>query len=279
MGGADETPADPPAFSREHLARLERAASLGKLAGVIAHEIRNPLGFVANFGALSEELLSELSEWLDGVADCLDASSREDAAELLEVLGENIARIREHAARADRVVDETLRSARANDRPAEPFELNAALERGVSWARQSATGSDAVLVDVQLDPSAGEIRGWPSELVRVFLNVLDNAYDAVLARREAEGEGFTPRIDVRSSADGAAVTVRIEDNGVGIDGAERAEVFEPFFTRKGVDEGTGLGLSLSRDIVERHGGEIGLESEKGAYTRLTITLPRDGGAG
>ncbi|HYE58000.1 MAG TPA: ATP-binding protein, partial [Rhodothermales bacterium] len=266
--------------TQQQLIQQEKLASLGALTAGIAHEIKNPLNFVNNFAQLSRELVEEIKSERGEKPELRVA----DVEDVLMDLADNVARIEEHGRRADGIVKNMLMHARSGSGRREPTPLNALVEEAANLAyhgmRAQRAGVDVVL-ETSLDPAVGVVSVVPQEISRVVLNLAGNALYAVAARKEraggqgdgaAPGESFVPTVRVSTHAVGGAVEIRVWDNGGGIPEAVRAKVFEPFFTTKPAGEGTGLGLSLSHDIVAAHGGALGVESA-GGETTFTLTLP------
>ncbi|MDX1529912.1 MAG: ATP-binding protein, partial [Rhodothermales bacterium] len=265
------------------LVQTEKMASLGQLTGGIAHELKNPLNFVTNFARLSVDLAEELREVLgaDPARPARDALA--EAEEVIADVQQNARKIREHAERADRIIQSMLLHSRATPGEARPVDLNALVSEyaHLAYHGRRAAGQDAGAELVEdLDPAVGEVALAPGEFGRVLINLLDNAFFAVAERAGAsQGDGtaaYRPTVTVRTRASEGAVRIEVTDNGVGIPAAARERVFEPFYTTKPTGQGTGLGLSLAYDIVtEGHDGDLRVESREGEGTTLTITLPRE----
>ena len=282
MSGSNKQPGSPlvgPELARERLLQLERAASLGKLAGAIAHEIKNPLGFVMGFSNLSVDLVDELEKLIASSSNELSSETQANVTDLIGALRQNLQKIIEHGARADQVIEDTLQNTRADDRPAEEFDFNQMVAKSLNYAKQSARTSllgGTIDIKQDLDASIGSVTGYARDFTRVLINLLENAFYAVAARRDDSQSAEMPLVTIRTLGHQDAIDVIIQDNGTGIDKDELQSVFEPFYTNKPANEGTGLGLTLSRDIVvDKHGGTIDIESELNRFTRVTITIPRD----
>ena len=256
---------------QEQLLQSEKLASLGRLTAGVAHELKNPLNFVNNFAQLSRELVGELRDLVDG------GNQSDETVELLDDLDVNTGKIAEHGRRADAIIRNMLAHSRATPGARRPTDLNRLLDEYVGLAYHGMRAAHSGFnVDIQrdYDPALGTPEVVPEELGRVFLNLLDNAFDAVRSR-DAE-PGYTPRVSVgtRRLDDGAA-EVRVGDNGTGMPDEVRARIFEPFFTTKPSGQGTGLGLSLAYEIVtQTHGGTITVESADGEGTTFILTLPQ-----
>ena len=259
--------------AQDRLLQTEKLASLGQLTAGIAHEIKNPLNFVNNFAELSVELLAELRAAMQQAG--LDPALRAELEELCAMLSDNLAKVTAHGKRADSIVRNMLAHSREGGGERRRVDVNALLEEtlGLAWhgARAEHPGFN-VTIEKRLDANVGELDLFPQEFARVLLNLFGNAFHAV---QQKHTPGFQPHLLVATHATPAGVAVTIRDNGTGIPEAVRSHIFEPFFTTKPPGQGTGLGLSLSHDIVvQQHGGQIAVATEPGAWTEFTITLPR-----
>ena len=267
---------------QQQLVAQEKLASLGQLTAGIAHEIKNPLNFVTNFAQLSVDLLRELREELAAQPGADGAGAFENVADLLDDLDLNVAKIAEHGKRADGIVRSMLQHARAGGGTLEQADLNALVAEAVALtqhALRARGGPIDVNIETNYDPAVGSVPVVAQDLSRVCLNILDNACYAVTAKRQDAPRGYTPTVRVQTRARPAEVEIRIQDNGPGIPAAVREHLFEPFFTTKPPGEGTGLGLSLSYDVVaHQHQGSLRVESTEGESTEFIITLPRGGDA-
>lgn len=256
----------------------EKLASLGELTAGVAHEIKNPLNFVKNFAEASEELLEELEETLQQGGEKLSKEQRELTADICCDLNENLERIRNHGNRADRIVRDMLMMGRgSSDR--QPTDINGLLEEHAWLAFHSARATDSdfqLEIKQDLSPEVGEIEVIPQDMGRVFLNMVSNACHATDERRKAlekEGSPYEPTMWISTKRTQEHVEVRIRDNGAGIPPDIIDKIFNPFFTTKPTDQGTGLGLALSNDIVREHGGTIRVESELEKFTEMIVTIP------
>ena len=268
--------------AQAQLVQQEKLASLGALTAGIAHEIKNPLNFVNNFASLSAELVREIKAERADKPGLLVS----DVEDVLDDLEGNVTRIEEHGRRADAIVKGMLMHARGGSGQREMVDVNALVDEAANLAyhgmRAQRPGIDVTLTR-DLDASVGSVDGVPQDLSRVVLNLVNNALYAVADRsaRPAGGgdgavpsEGFPPSVRVSTHGALGAVEIRVWDNGGGIPESVRQRIFEPFFTTKPAGEGTGLGLSLSNDIVAAHGGRLTLESDETAgTTEFTIRLP------
>lgn len=266
--------------AQDRLVQTEKLASLGQLTAGIAHEIKNPLNFVNNFSALSAELIDELNDVLKPAA--LDDKIREEIDELTHMLKGNLEKVVQHGKRADSIVKNMLLHSREGSGEHRPADINAIVEESLNLAYHGARAEKSgfnITLRRDLDPAAGMIDLYPQEITRVFLNLISNGFYAATKRKEAGDEGFEPTLSATTKSLGNKVEIRIRDNGTGIPAEVKEKMFNPFFTTKPAGEGTGLGLSMSHDIiVKQHGGKIDVDTEPGAFTEFIITLPRTAAA-
>jgi signal transduction histidine kinase len=260
------------------LVQAEKMASLGQLTAGIAHEIKNPLNFVNNFANLSDELLGELAEILEEPIKALDAEIRDEAEDLLRTIRDNLAKINEHGKRADSIVRNMLLHSREGPSERQSANLNAIADEALNLAYHGARAENPKFNIEMVKSLAGEVGAvecFPQDLMRVFLNLITNGMYAANKRRIEEGDGFAPAISLTTRAAGDRVEIEVRDNGSGIPAEVAEKIFMPFFTTKPAGEGTGLGLSLSYDIVvKQHGGELTVESQPGEFTAFRVTLPK-----
>ncbi|WP_412069611.1 ATP-binding protein [Rubrivirga sp. IMCC43871] len=249
------------------LLHAEKMASLGALTAGIAHEIKNPLNFVTNFAGLTVELADEL-------AATTDPAERQA---LLDDIRQNAGTIEAHGRRADAIVASMMAHARNGTGERRPVDLDAFVDEHVdlAWHGQRARDPGAEAAIVRDYGGAGAVEGVPQELGRVLVNLLSNAFDAVAERAAGAGDAYAPTVTVSTRAAAGGVEVRVADNGPGMAPDVAAKVFEPFFTTKPPGQGTGLGLSLSHDIVAQgHGGTLAVETAEGEGATFVLTLPR-----
>jgi two-component system, NtrC family, sensor kinase len=267
--------------ARDRLVQTEKLASLGQLTAGIAHEIKNPLNFVNNFSSLSAELIDELDEALAPVA--LDQKMRDEVSELTAMLKSNLEKVVQHGKRADSIVKNMLLHSREGSGEHRPADINALVEESLNLAYHGARAEKPgfnITLTRDLDPGAGAAELYPQEITRALLNFIANGFYAATRRKsEAADENFEPALRATTKNLGQTVEIRIRDNGTGIPPEVKEKMFNPFFTTKPAGEGTGLGLSMSQDIiVKQHGGRIDVETEPGVFTEFIITLPRHAAA-
>jgi GAF domain-containing protein len=262
--------------AQDRLIQTEKLASLGQLTAGIAHEIKNPLNFVNNFSAVSVELLDELDDVLKPAV--LDNKIRQETSELTGMLKVNLEKVVQHGKRADSIVKNMLLHSREGSGERRPVDLNSLVAESLNLAYHGARAEGQefqIRLDQNFDPAAGEIDLFPQEITRVLLNLISNGFYAAMKRKAETSNGYEPSLAATTKNLGDNVEIRIRDNGGGIPPEVREKMFNPFFTTKPPGEGTGLGLSLSYDIiVKQHAGSIEVETKAGEFTEFRITLPR-----
>ncbi len=275
--------------AQDQIVMGQKLAELGELTAGVAHEIRNPLNFVKNFSEVSAEMVDELFEELESVlteeAGVLAREQREIVQELRTDICQNLEKIQEHGARADRIVNDMLLMSRgeANE---EMTDMNMLVEEHARLAYHSLRATDTefnVNLDFDFDARIGKRMVVPQDFGRVFLNMVSNACHATEEKRRAlatqVGERYLPQLEISSRLlDDNSAQFRIRDNGCGIEADSIEKIFNPFFTTKPPNQGTGLGLAISSDIVRGHGGSIDVKSEVGEFTEVIVTLPGESSA-
>lgn len=273
--------------AQDQVVMQQKLAALGELTAGVAHEIKNPMNFILNFAEVSEELVEEMLEeikLLDPETE-REAESMDDADfglinEIADDLTSNMTKIREHSQRANSVVMGMLAMGRGEGE-ATPTDINALIDESARLAFHSARAADSsFMVDIQqdLDPGVGYLTVKPQDLGRAFINVIGNACMAVDEKRvQIEEQGgdrstYQPTLVVNSKREGDVVKVVIRDNGIGMTPEVMDKIFNPFFTTKPTTRGTGLGLSLTMDIIREHGGAIHVDSVKNDYTEMIMEL-------
>lgn len=265
--------------AQEQIVVQGKLAALGELTAGVAHEFRNPLNFIRNFSEASKDLLAELREILDEPNGDRPEEERVYLLEIADYLESNLERIRSHGDRADRIVEDMLRMGGGSGEK-QATDLNRVMHDRLTLAYQSARAMDTdfnLTIREDYDPTLVEMEVIPQDIGRLFLNLISNACYATNQRRltiEASGkkEPFMPALVISSHRAADRVVFRVWDNGGGIPSEIIDDIFNPFFTTKPPDQGTGLGLALSSDIVRQHGGEIRVESEVGVFTEMIVTL-------
>ncbi|HMB92436.1 MAG TPA: ATP-binding protein, partial [Rhodothermales bacterium] len=253
--------------TQQQLIHSEKMASLGVLTAGIAHEIKNPLNFINNFAALSRELVDELET----------TTTPEERQALLTDLKASAERIEAHGRRADSIVQSMMQHAHGGAHQRERVDFNRFVNEYVDLARHGKRAQQPdfnVEVLREYDESVGRVTLVPQEMGRVLINLLTNAFDAVAEQTTSVKEPYAPQVRIATQRSGQQVEVRVQDNGPGISSGIMDKIFEPFFTTKPTGSGTGLGLSLSYDIVTQgHGGTLTVESEEGQGAVFSIRFP------
>ncbi len=270
--------------TQNSLVQSEKLALLGQLVAGIAHEIKNPLNFINNFAGLSAELLRELKGLLDNALSDRDPGGRDEIDDLIATLTANLERIGQHGARANSIVKSMLSHSRQGPGERREADINALVEESLNLAYHGARAQDQnfnVTLERDFDKTAGSLEVIPQDLSRVLLNLFANGFYATQKRkREKDEAGYQPTLRASTRRHDHAVEIRVRDNGAGIPKDVVDKIFTPFFTTKPTGEGTGLGLSLSYDIiVHQHNGAFDVDTRDGEYTEFIVSLPceADGG--
>ncbi|MBD0286512.1 MAG: two-component sensor histidine kinase [Flavisolibacter sp.] len=245
-------------------------ASLGELTAGIAHEIQNPLNFMNNFSEVNKELIDEMLHELA-------KGNKEEAEAIAGEIRENEYKINLHGRRADSIVKNMLQHSRKHTGQKEPTDINALAEEYMRLGYHGLRAKDKSFnaqLQTDFDTNIGKINVIPQDIGRVFLNLYNNAFYAVAGKKKVLKNGYEPMVSVSTRKLDNAVEISIRDNGPGISKKYTDKIFQPFFTTKPMGEGTGLGLSLSYDIITQgHGGEISVDTKEGEYAAFTIKLP------
>lgn len=259
--------------TQKQLIQSAKMVSLGELTTGIAHEIQNPLNFVNNFSEVSVELLDELR---DETVNKLTGSDKAEAEEIINVLADNLKKIQEHGKRADSIVKGMLQHSRTSVGNKEPTEINALANEYLHLCYHGLRAKDKAFTcnfKTYFDETIGKIEVVPQDIGRVLLNLYNNAFYAVNKKKKKEDIEFEPFVLVSTKRVGSKVEVSVKDNGPGIPQNILDKIFQPFFTTKPTGQGTGLGLSLSYDIIKALGGEIKVETKEGVFAEFIIQLP------
>jgi signal transduction histidine kinase/ligand-binding sensor domain-containing protein len=255
--------------TQSQLIQAEKMASLGELTAGIAHEIQNPLNFVNNFSELNKELADELRQEID-------KGNYADAKSIASDIKENEEKINHHGKRADAIVKGMLQHSRSSTGVKEAIDINALADEYLRLAYHGLRAKDKdfnATINTDFDSSIGKVNVIPQDIGRVLLNLYNNAFYAVSEKKKQNVEGYEPTVSVSSKKINDKVEIRVKDNGNGIPQKVVGKIFQPFFTTKPTGQGTGLGLSLSYDIVKAHGGEIKVETKEGEGSEFLIELP------
>ncbi len=251
------------------LIQSEKMASLGELTAGIAHEIQNPLNFVNNFSEVNRELLAEMNEEID--------KGNLDAAKLIskDVI-ENQEKINHHGKRADAIVKGMLLHSRSSSGVKELTDINMLVDEYLRLAYHGLRAKDKsfnATTKTDFDESIGTINIVPQDIGRVVLNLITNAFYAVSEKKKNAREDYEPTVTIGTKKINDTIEVVVKDNGNGIPPKVLDKIFQPFFTTKPTGQGTGLGLSLSYDIVKAHGGELNVKTKEGEGSEFIISLP------
>lgn len=266
--------------AQAQLIHAEKMASLGELTAGIAHEIQNPLNFVNNFSEVSTELLEEIKELRAKNRETKNKIGDEDEGiqdEILEDIRQNLEKINHHGKRADSIVKGMLEHSRSNSGDKTPTDINLLADEYLRLSFHGIRAKDKSFsadFSTDFDPSLPLVTVASSDIGRVFLNIFNNAFYACNDQRKIS-ESYKPKVHVSTKNLGQKIEISISDNGNGIPDKIKDKIFQPFFTTKPTGMGTGLGLSLSYDIIKIHGGEIAVKSKPNQGTTFIITLPVD----
>jgi signal transduction histidine kinase len=256
--------------TQAQLIQSEKMASLGELTAGIAHEIQNPLNFVNNFSEVSNELIDEMTEQLD-------KGNAEEAKAIANEVKMSLEKINLHGKRADGIVKSMLQHSRTSSNKKEPTDINVLADEYLRLAYHGMRAKDKsfnAAIKTDYDENIGLIKIISQDIGRVILNLITNAFYAAMEKKKLQVEGYEPTVTVSSKKIDNKIIVNVKDNGTGIPQKALDKIFQPFFTTKPTGQGTGLGLSLSYDIVTKgHGGELKVETKEGEYTMFSVILP------
>ena len=265
--------------ARKQLLESEKMASLGQLSAGIAHEIKNPLNFINNFAVLSVDLSTELSEEFEKLSGQMNQNDKEYLAEIIQDLQSNMQKIKEHGQRAESIIKGMLLHSRGKTGELIPTDINALLAEYVNLGYHGMRAQDIsfnIKIESSYDQTIGRIQVVPQNLSRVFLNIINNACYATNEKKTKLKEAYFPTLSVQTKNGENEIEIRIRDNGPGIPQSVIDKVFNPFFTTKPPGQGTGLGLSLSYEIiVKEHHGQMQVESQDGEYAEFIIKIPKN----
>ena len=259
-------------MAQDRIISQQKLAELGELTAGVAHEILNPLQFIENFARVAITVYEDL---------VLEQDPKE-ASDLAQELKDNLQRIVSNAERVNRVVQDMTATARSGAGEFRPTKVNALLQNHANLAYQSACAREPGFsadvqwsLDPRLDTDQGQITAVPEDIARVVSSVVSNACHALIDRqRQQDGDPYYPCLRLATTLQMTGVRITVADNGVGMTPEVMEKIFNPFFTTWQANQGTGLGLSVSHDMVREHGGTIGVESRPGEGTEVTITLPK-----
>ncbi len=256
--------------TQTRLIQSEKMASLGELTAGIAHEIQNPLNFVNNFSEVNMEMIDELEEELN-------AGNIEEALALAADIKQNEQKINHHGKRADAIVKGMLQHSRSGGGEKQPTNINSVADEYMRLSYHGLRAKDKAFnaeMAMHLDPELPRIKAVGQDIGRVFLNLFNNAFYAVNQKKKSAGDGYNPEVMVSTSVENGHLFIKVKDNGVGMTDQVKEKIMQPFFTTKPTGEGTGLGLSLTYDmVVKGHGGSIQVNSVEGEGSEFIIQLP------
>jgi signal transduction histidine kinase/ligand-binding sensor domain-containing protein len=255
--------------TQSQLIQSEKMASLGELTAGIAHEIQNPLNFVNNFSEVNTELIDEAGEEID-------KGNVSEAKIILNDIKENEQKINHHGKRADAIVKGMLQHSRSSSGVKEPTDINALCDEYLRLAYHGLRAKDKsfnAAMKTHFDESIGNINIIPQDIGRVVLNLINNAFYVVDEKKKSGFENYEPTVWVSTKKLADKIEIKVADNGNGIPQKVLDKIFQPFFTTKPTGQGTGLGLSLSYDIIKAHGGELKVETKEGEGSEFIIKLP------
>ena len=255
--------------TQAQLIQSEKMASLGELTAGIAHEIQNPLNFINNFSDVNNELIDEMKNEFT-------AGNKEEALSIADDIKENEQKINHHGKRADAIVKGMLQHSRSSTSQKEPTDINKLADEYLRLCYHGLRAKDAFFyatIQTDFDQNIDKINIIPQDIGRVLLNLYTNAFYAVNEKKKEQFEGYEPTVSVCTKKVGDKVEIKVADNGNGIPQHVVDKIFQPFFTTKPTGQGTGLGLSLSYDIIKAHGGETKVKAEEGEGAEFIIQLP------
>lgn len=264
--------------AQAQLVQSEKMASLGQLTAGIAHEIKNPLNFINNFSDLTAELAAELNEEFNKLAGSISPDEREYLQQINDDISSNAKKISEHGKRADRIIRGMLLHSRGKSGDKQPTDINTLLAEAFNLGYHSMRAQDNnfnIKMEADYDPDIGMINVVPQDISRVFLNIINNACYATHQKKKKLKDSYNPILHVSTINSDKNVEIHIRDNGSGIPKEVLDKIFNPFFTTKPAGQGTGLGLSLSYDIVvQEHQGELKADTKEGEYSEFVIVIPK-----
>ena len=255
--------------TQSQLIQSEKMASLGELTAGIAHEIQNPLNFVNNFSEINKELVTEIKA----------AIAKENMSEvktIAEDIEANEEKINHHGKRADAIVKGMLQHSRSNSGQKEPTDINGLVDEYLRLDYHGLRAKDKSFnadFKTDFDNNIGKVNIIPQDIGRVVLNLINNAFYAVDEKKKQNQNGYEPTVSVNTKKNNGKIEISVKDNGNGIPQKVLDKIFQPFFTTKPTGQGTGLGLSLSYDIIKAHGGDLKVETKEGEFAQFSIHLP------
>ena len=262
---------------QQQLKQQEKLASLGMLSAGIAHEIQNPLNFVINFSKMSDKLLKDLTEIIEDNEDNLSDDDREEVEDIVADLKENLTKIAEHGERAISIIRGILMVSRGKDNEFLPTDICKLVKEYV-WLSYHAMRANQKNFNISIvenyEEGLPQIMVIPQDLSRAVLNVMNNACYSVWKRSQTADAGYHPEVSITVKQTDGNIVISIADNGEGMTDEVKQKLFDNFFTTKPVGQGTGLGMGITRDIIEnKHGGQLTFDSKEGQGAYFTFTIP------
>lgn len=262
---------------QEQLKKQEKLASLGLLSAGIAHEIQNPLNFVINFSKMSDKLLKDLSEIVDDNKDKFSDGDREDVEDIVTDLKDNLSKIVQHGERAISIIQGILLVSRGKEDQLLPTDITKLVKEYV-WLSYHAMRANHkgfnLSIHEHYQDGLPTIMAIPQDMSRAILNLMNNACYAVWKKAQTAGESYKAEVNISVETHDDNLVVKLADNGEGMTDEVKQRLYENFFTTKPVGSGTGLGMAITRDIIEKkHGGQLSFESTEGIGTTFTFTIP------
>jgi signal transduction histidine kinase len=259
--------------SQLQLIQKEKMASFGELTAGIAHEIQNPLNFVNNFAEINTELLSSLQERI--TEDNLSEELRKDLNPIVADLTENLSKIVQHGRRADNIVKNMLQHSRKQSGAIEHTDINLLTEEYIKLSYHGFKAKNKMFnctINTSFDNSIEKMNVVPEDIGRLLINLLNNAFYSLKEKIKLKGNDYHPAVNITTKKKGNKIELTIRDNGMGISKKFIDKIYQPFFTTKPTGDGSGLGLSLSYDIIKAHQGELKAISEEEEFAQFTIEL-------
>ena len=262
---------------KEQLKKQEKLASLGILSAGIAHEIQNPLNFVINFSKMSDKLLKDLEEIVADNEDKLPEDDREDLDDIVADLRENMSKIAEHGERAISIIQGILLVSRGKDGEFLPTDICRLVKEYV-WLSYHAMRANHKGFNITIHEQYAEnipmTMVIPQDLSRAVLNVMNNACYAVWKKSQTAPDNYHPEVDISVETKERAIIITLKDNGEGMSEETKERLFDNFYTTKPIGQGTGLGMAITRDIIEnRHNGKLTFDSIEGEGATFVFTIP------
>lgn len=262
---------------KKQLRQQEKLASLGMLSAGIAHEIQNPLNFVINFSKMSDRLLCDLADIVEDNASLLPEADREDLSDIVESLKENMEQIAENGDKAVSIIQSILLISRGKENERMPADVCHIVREYVRLSYHAMRANNQgfnVTLNETYQEGMPHMMVIPQDLSRAVLNVMNNACYAVWHKSQTATDDYKPEITIRVAMDDNNFVISIADNGEGMTDEVKQRLFENFFTTKPIGQGTGLGMGITRDIIEnKHGGKVTFTSTLGEGTTFTFTIP------